>query len=111
MLSYIKTFKPDHINSTVDFRYFLEVFSKIHKFSLVEQSMAFRSDVLIGMPQSEWSKMISIDRQQANYAAEECSIMEYMINAKCVSIMQEMVRISIYESFYMSHLKWLISTL
>ena len=36
--------------------------------------------------------MISIDRQQANYAAEECSIMEYMINAKCVPIMQELVK-------------------
>ena len=59
---------------------------------MVEQSLAFRSDVLIGMSQSEWSKMISIDRQQANYAAEECSIMEYMINAKCVPIMQELVK-------------------
>ena len=50
-------------------------------FSLAEQDLAFRSNVFFGSSQSEWSKMISIDRQAE--MKPDCSILDFLVNDKC----------------------------
>ena len=105
--NYIKTNKPTLVNSTVDFRYFNNKhFSSMTKYgpvlpkifiaqqrqmvtqcilSLAEQDLAFRASVFVGSSQSEWAKMISIDRFETIPNSKiECSILEYMVNAKAI---------------------------
>ena len=54
-------------------------------FSLAEQDLAFRASVFVGSSQSEWAKMISIDRfDTISNSKIECSILEYMVNAKAI---------------------------
>ena len=53
--------------------------------SLAEQDLAFRASVFVGSSQSEWAKMISIDRiDTISNSKIECSILEYMVNAKAI---------------------------
>ena len=57
--------------------------------SLVEQDLGFRSNLFLGTAQSEWAKMITVDRQASSTQNKiECSIMEYLVNAKCMPVMQ-----------------------
>ena len=57
----------------------------LHFLSLAEQDLAFRASVFVGSSQSEWAKMISIDRiDTISNSKIECSILEYMVNAKAI---------------------------
>ena len=54
---------------------------------MAEQDLAFRASVFIGSSQSEWAKMISVDRiDPISNAKIECSILEYMVNAKEIGL-------------------------